>query len=79
MTFAANRHVAATLTNTPVATAVDRARPIIAHGLLRRAPSAIADLLAAVGIVLGVPFAILAVGIPIALCLRFLLWIAGML
>jgi hypothetical protein len=35
----------------------------------------IGDVLSAVGIVLCVPFVILAIGIPIALCLRFLLWI----
>ena len=33
----------------------------------------------AMGIVLCMPFVILAIGIPIALCVRFLLWIVGML
>jgi hypothetical protein len=32
-----------------------------------------------VGVVLFIPFVILAIGIPIALCVRFPLWIAGML
>jgi hypothetical protein len=36
------------------------------------------DFLAAVGIVLCIPVVILAIGTPIALCVRFLLWIAGM-
>jgi hypothetical protein len=39
----------------------------------------IVDLLGMAGLVLCVPFVILAIGIPIALCLRFLLWIAGLL
>ena len=38
-----------------------------------------ADLLRAMGIVLCIPFIILAIGMPIALCVRFLLWITGML
>jgi hypothetical protein len=37
------------------------------------------DLLGAVGLVLCVPFVILAIGIPIALCLRVLLWLVGAL
>jgi hypothetical protein len=39
----------------------------------------IGDLLAALGIVICIPVVILAIGIPVALCVRFLLWIAGML
>jgi len=48
-------------------------------GLLRRAAMASGDLLAALAIVLCIPFVILAIGIPIALCVRFLLWSAGLL
>jgi hypothetical protein len=48
-------------------------------GPLRRAAIVIGDLLAAVGIVLCIPFVILAIGTPVALCVRFLLWIAAML
>jgi hypothetical protein len=40
---------------------------------------AIGELLAALAIVLCIPFVILAIGIPIALCVRFLLWSAGVL
>jgi uncharacterized membrane protein len=79
VTFTTNRPLAATLTRSPFATAVDQARPLIVPGLLRRAVLVVGDLLAAVGIVLCIPFAILAIGIPIALSVRFLLWIAGML
>lgn len=39
----------------------------------------VGDLLAAGAIVLGIPFAILAVGIPIALFVRLVLWIGGLL
>ena len=48
-------------------------------GVVRRAAVIIVDLLAAVSLLLCVPFVILAIGIPIALGLRFLLWIAGLL
>jgi len=39
----------------------------------------IGETVSAVGVVLCLPFVILAIGIPIALFVRFLLWIAGML
>ena len=67
------------LTAAPFATAVDhRQRPIVI-GFRWRAAVAIGDLLAAMAIVLCIPFVILAIGIPIALCLRLLLWLFGML
>ena len=62
-----------------VATAADDPRPPIRPGLLWRAASTIGDLLVGLVIVLCIPFVILALGIPIALGGRFLLWIAGML
>jgi len=43
------------------------------------AAAAVGEWLAAVGIVLCIPFVILAIGVPIALLVRFLLWIGGML
>lgn len=64
---------------TAAATAAENPRPPIGPGLLRRAASTIVDLLVGLGIVLCIPFVILALGIPIALVGRFLLWIAGML
>ena len=53
--------------------------PPVVPGLLRRAAMASGELLAALLIVLCIPFVILAIGIPIALCVRFLLWTAGVL
>ena len=79
MTFTTNRSLAATLTTAPFAPAVAQPRPLNVPGLPWRAALAIGDLLGAVGIVLCLPFVILAVGIPIALCVRFMLWITGML
>jgi len=73
-----NQSLAATLTRGPFATSVAKARPVIVPGLLGRSALAIGDLLAAVGIVLCIPFVILALGMPIALSVRFLLWIAGL-
>jgi hypothetical protein len=48
-------------------------------GPLRRAAIVIGDLGLAVGIGLCIPFVILAIGMPVALSVRFLLWIVGML
>ena len=62
--------LAATFTEAP---ALFIARP------LRRAAVLVGDLMGAVAVVLCVPFVILAVGTPIALCLRLLLWIGGLL
>ena len=63
----------------PFATAVDHAPRVIVPGPLRRGAHIIGDLVGAAGVVLCIPFAILAIGIPIALGVRLLLWIAGML
>ena len=77
MTLAANRLPAATLTTAPFVTAVDHARPFMVPGFLWRAAIAIGDILMALGIVFCIPVVILAVGTPLALCVRLLLWIAG--
>jgi hypothetical protein len=79
VTFATNRPLPTTLARAPFATAVDHARPLIVPGFIWRAAMAFGDLLGALGIVLCIPFVILAIGIPIALCVRFLLWIVGVL
>ena len=55
------------------------ARPLVVPGALWRAALDISELLAALVVVLCVPFVILAIGIPIVLSVRVLLWIAGML
>ena len=75
MTFATGRLDEATLTRAALARTFTQDRPLVVAGALRRAAVVIGDLFAAVGIVLGIPFVILAIGIPIALCVRLLLWI----
>ena len=76
MTLTRNPPLPATLT---LATAVERATPVIVPGFFGRAAVVASDILTAAGVVLCIPFVILAVGIPVALSMRFLLWIAGML
>ena len=63
----------------PATTLVDHAVPLVVPSALRRAAVAIGDVLGAVGLALCLPFVIIAVGMPIALGLRFLLWLVGML
>ena len=79
VTFATSRLEEATLARAAVATTFNQARPLVVPGPLRRAALVIGDLLAALGIVLCIPLGILAIGIPIALCARMLLWIGGLL
>jgi hypothetical protein len=79
MTFAAGRLEEATLTRAALATPFDQARAVIVPGPFRRAAAVVGALLGAVVIVLGVPFVIVAIGIPVALCVRLLLWMGGLL
>ena len=79
MTFAAGRLEAATLTGAAVATTFDQARALTVPGLFRRAAVVVGDLLGAVAIVLCIPLVIVAIGLPIALFMRLLLWIGGLL
>ena len=79
MTVATGHLDDASLTKTALATTFDPARPLALPGALRRAAGVVGDLLAAVAIVLCIPFVILAIGLPIALCVRLLLWIGGLL
>jgi hypothetical protein len=79
VTFATGRLEEATLTRAGLATPFSQARPLVVPGRLWRAAVVVGDLLAAMAIVLCIPFVILAIGIPIALCVRLLLWIAGLL
>jgi hypothetical protein len=76
---ATNRPLAAAFTTVPLAAAVDQVRPLIVPRLLRRGVQVTGDLVTAVGVVLCLPFAIMAISMPIVLCLRFLLWMTGML
>jgi len=77
MTLATGRLEEATLTTAALATTFGDPRPPVVPGRLWRAAVILGDLLAAGAIVLGIPLAILAIGIPIALCVRLLLWVGG--
>ena len=79
VTSATGRLEEATLTRAALATTFDQARPFVVPGAFRRAAVVVGDLLGAVALVLCIPFVILAIGIPIALCVRVLLWIGGLL
>jgi len=50
-----------------------------AHTPVGLVAASIADVLAALFVVLCIPFAILAIGTPLALCARLLLWLTGSL
>ena len=77
MTFVTGRLEEAALARAALATTSDPARPVAVSGPPRRAAALVGDLLAAAATVLCIPFAILAIGIPIALCVRLLFWIGG--
>jgi len=79
VTFAAGRLEEAMLTRAALTTTVDQAGALIVPGPFRRAAVVVGDVLGTVAIVLCIPFVILAIGIPIALCGRLLLWIGGLL
>lgn len=79
VTSATGRLEEATMTSAALATTFNESRPLVVPGRLRRAAVIAGDLLGAVAVVLCVPFVILAVGIPIALGVRLLLWIGGLL
>ena len=53
-----------------------RTRALIVPGPFRRAAAVVGDLLFAVAIVLCIPFVLLAIGIPIAVFVRLMLWTA---
>ena len=79
MTLAAGRLEAATPTRAAVATTFDHAPPLAVPGQFRRAVVVVGDLLGTAGIVLCIPLAILAIGTPIVLGVRWLLWMAALL
>ena len=78
MTFATSRLEQPALTRATLATPFNQARPLVVPGRLWRATVVAGDLLGATAIALCIPFVILAIGTPIALCVRLLLWIVGM-
>ena len=79
MTFATGRLEEPMLTRAGVAATFNEARPLLVPGRLWRGAGVVGDLLGALAAVLCIPFVILAIGIPIALCVRLLLWIGGLL
>jgi hypothetical protein len=79
VTFAAGRLEEATLPRAALTTTFDQSGALIVPGPFRRVALLVGDVLGAGAIVLCVPFVILAIGIPIALCVRLLLWIGGLL
>ena len=79
MTFTAGRLENATLTRAALTTTVGQAGALIVPGPFRRAAVVVGDVLGAVAIVFCIPFLIMAVGLPIALCLQLLLWIGSLL
>ena len=72
MTVATGRLEEATLTRAALGTTFNEARPLVVPVRRWRAAVVVGDLLAAVAIVACIPFAILAIGITIALCVRLL-------
>jgi len=76
MTFATTG--APDLASAGAATTPTRA-PLDVPRWLRRAAAVVGELLALLGLVLCIPFVILAIGMPIALLVRLLLWIGGAL
>jgi hypothetical protein len=79
VTFAAGRLEQAALTRAAIAATFDQAPALTVPGRFRRAAVGVGDLLGAAAIAFCIPFVILAIGIPIALCVRLLLWIGGLL
>jgi hypothetical protein len=79
VSVAAGRLEEAALTRAAIATTFDHAPAPAVPGPFRRAAVLVGDLLGAVAIVLCIPFVILAIGIPLALCVRLLLRIGGLL
>jgi hypothetical protein len=79
VTFATGHVEQATMTSAGLAPTFSETRPLVVPGRVWRAAVVVGDVVAAMGIVLCIPFVILAIGIPIALCVRLLLWIVGML
>jgi hypothetical protein len=78
MTFATVRLEEARLTRAAPTSTFNDARPLVGPGRLWRAAVVVGDLFGAVAMVLCIPLVILAIGIPVALCIRSLLWIGGL-
>jgi hypothetical protein len=79
VTFASGGLDDAALRRAVLTTRFTQARPLGVRGRLRYAAVVVGDLLGLAAIVLCIPLVILAIGTPIALGLRLLLWITGLL
>jgi hypothetical protein len=79
VTFATARLEDATLTRAALGTTLDDRGSLIVPGRLWHAAAVVGDVLAAVALVLCIPVVILVIGIPIALFVRVLLWVGGLL
>jgi len=79
VTLAAGRLEGATPTRAALTPTFNQASAVIGPAPFRRVAVVVRDVLGAVGIVLCIPFLILAIGIPIALCVRLLAWIGGLI
>jgi hypothetical protein len=69
----------AAMTSAPLIATLSPVPRLGLSGSLRRTVSVIGESLVLVGIVCCIPFVILAIGTPIALVVRLLLWVAGVL
>ena len=79
MTLVTARLEDAPLPRAALGTTLSQAGPLAVPGRLWRSDVVVGDVLAAVALVLCIPFVILAIGIPIALFVRLLLWLGGLL
>ena len=66
------------LTRAGLAATFNETGPLLFPGRLRRGAVGVGDLFGAMASVICIPVVILAIGIPIALCVRLLLWIGGL-
>jgi len=65
-------------TAAPQAATFAHGGPLGVPSRLSATAGVVGDLLTAVAVVLCIPFVILAIGIPIALCVRLLVWSGGL-
>ena len=79
MTLVTARLEDAPLPRAALGTTLSQAGPLAVPGRLWRSAVVVSEVLAAVALVLCIPFVILAIGIPIALFVRLLLWLGALL
>jgi len=79
VTVATRRLEDATLTNGSRATAFHPVRPLPVPGVFRRAAVIVGDVLLGLAVVFCIPFVILAIAVPIVLCVRLLMWLGALI